>query len=64
VNAIQERRRENRRNVAYLRQCEPELLDFEPPVAPRRTFPTMLVVTLAVVVLISTASAILLALNV
>jgi hypothetical protein len=65
VNAVQERQQIDHRTMAYLTECAPEdLLEFEPRAVPRYTFPTMLVVTLAIVVLVSTASAILLLLRV
>ena len=61
VNAVQERRQVERHSVTYLTEIAPDgLLEFEPPASPRQTFPTMLIVTLAIIVLVSTASAILL----
>jgi hypothetical protein len=65
VNVVQERHQAERHDVTYLTELAPhDLLQFEPPAVPRHTFPTMLVITLAVVVLVSTTSAILLLLRV
>lgn len=64
MNAVRERQRLEKQPVAFLRECEAnDLLEFEPPAAPRQTFPTMLMITLAIVVLVSTSSAILLLLR-